>query len=100
MALEFYTSVTKELGVAKLRGIIPTFIEVIGEKLVVRFFAQPPPLKRVKRFLKSLKCSKIIAELTFTTQNANACSLLDWLFCFIVPFLGKFGPKTQIVSLS
>ena len=64
----------------------------------------PPPLplilKRIKRFLKSLKCSKIIVELTFTTQKANAFSLLDWLFCSVVPFLGKFGPKTQIVSLS
>ena len=47
------------------------------------------------RFLRSLKCSKTIVELTFTTQKANACSLLDWLFCSVVPFLGKFGPKTQ-----
>ena len=36
----------------------------------------------------------------FTTQKANACSLLDWLFCSLLPFLSKFGPKTQIVSLS
>ena len=42
MALEFYTRVTKELGVAKLKGIITTFIEVIGEKLVVRFFCPAP----------------------------------------------------------
>ena len=47
------------------------------------------------RFLRSPKCLKTIAELTFTTEKANACSLLDWLFCFVVPFSGKFGPKTQ-----
>ena len=33
-------------------------------------------------------------------QKANACSLVDWLFCSVVPLLGKFGPKTQVVSLS
>ena len=31
MALEFYTSVTKGLRVAKLRGIISTFVEVAGK---------------------------------------------------------------------
>ena len=46
------------------------------------------------RFLKSSKNSKTIVKLTFTTQKTNACSLLDWLFCSVVPFLGKFGPKT------
>ena len=44
---------------------------------------------------RSPKCSKTIVELTFPTQKANACSLLDWLFCSVVLFLGKFGPKTQ-----
>ena len=43
---------------------------------------------------------KEIVELTFTKQKANTCSLWDWLFCYLVPFLGKFGPKTQIASLS
>ena len=52
------------------------------------------------RFLKSSKCSKTNVALSFTTQKANAGSLLDWLFCSVVPFLGKFGPKIQIVSLS
>ena len=47
------------------------------------------------RFLRSPKYSKTIDELTLTTQKANACSLLDWLFCSVVPSLGKFGPKTQ-----
>ena len=40
------------------------------------------------------KCSKTIVELKLTTQKANACSLLDWLFCPVVLSLGKFGPKT------
>ena len=47
------------------------------------------------RILISLKRSTTIAELTFTTQKTNACSLLDWFFCSVVPFLGKFGPKTE-----
>ena len=51
-------------------------------------------------FLKSLKCSKTIVELMLPTQKAYACSLLDWLFGSVVPCLGKFGPKIQIVSLS
>ena len=55
---------------------------------------------KTMKFLKSSKCSKTIVELTFTTHKVNACSLLDWLFCSVAPFLGKCGPKTQIVSLS
>ena len=49
------------------------------------------------RFLRSSKCSKTIVELTFTTPKANACSLLDCLFCFLLelPFLDKFVPKIQ-----
>ena len=50
---------------------------------------------KIIRFLRSPKCSKTMVELTFTTQKANTCSLLDWLFCSLVSFLGKFGPKTQ-----
>ena len=122
MTLNFNTSVTTELRVQKFRGLIPVLLipEVTWEKLVGRFFVPPSwrELKRFKvkqaqeardlcfkmfkimRFLKSSKCSKIIVELTFTTQKANACCLLDWLFYSVVPFLGKLGPKTQIVSLS
>ena len=55
---------------------------------------------KIMRFLKFSKCLKTIAEFSFTTQKASACSLMDWLFCYVAPFLGKFGPKTQIVSLS
>ena len=52
------------------------------------------------RFSKSSKYSTVIFELTFTTEEANASSILGWLFCSVVPFLVNFFPKTQIVSLS
>ena len=124
MALKFYKSVIRELkrNVGKIKGLILTFVEVTWEKLVVGGggFSSPTTLNRVKvkraqearenqflfqnvqkmRFLRPSKCSKTIAELTFTTQKTNACFLLDWLFCSVVPFFGKFGSKTQIVSLS
>ena len=45
--------------------------------------------------MRFLRFSKLIVELTFPIQKANPCSLLDWLFCSVVPFLGKFGQKTQ-----
>ena len=47
MTLKFYTSVTKELRVEKVRGLVPTFVEVKWEKQVGGFFASPI-LKRVK----------------------------------------------------
>ena len=114
IALKFYTSVRKELKlkVRKFWGLIPTFVEVTWEKLV---WGSPQswiwlrlnePRKqelsnfsfkmfKIMRFLRSPKCSKSIVELTFPIQKANPCSLLDWLFCSVVPFLGKFGQKTQ-----
>ena len=122
MTLNVNTSMTTELRVGKFRGLIAVLLisEVTWEKLLGHFFAHASwrGLKRFKvkqtqeardlcfkmfkimRFLRSSKCSKIIVELTFTTQKINACSLLDWLFYSVVPFLGKLGPKTQIVSLS
>ena len=54
---------------------------------------------KIMRFLRSPECSKTIVELTFITQKVNACSLLDLLFCSVVFFLGKVGPKTQGASL-
>ena len=54
------------------------------------------------RSLRSSKCFKTTAELTFTTQKANACipwtacSVFDWKFLF----WSKFGSKTEIISLS
>ena len=43
--LKFYTSVAKrlKLKVRKFWWIIPTFVEITGEKLVGELFAPPPP---------------------------------------------------------
>ena len=49
--LKFYTSVAKQfkLKVRKFLGLIPTFVEVTGEKMVGGgLFAPPPLLNRVK----------------------------------------------------
>ena len=48
MGLKFYTSVAKgsKLKVRKFCGLIPTFVEVTGEKLAGGFF-RPPILNRV-----------------------------------------------------
>ena len=49
------------------------------------------------RFLRSSKCSKTTVELKFATQKSKRLQSLDCLFFFRmeIPFLGKFGPKTQ-----
>ena len=109
------------MRVGKFMGLISTFVEVCKN-----YYCHPPHptpvliLKRVKvkraqeardnQFLfqnvqnneifKIFEWSNTIVILTFTTQKANACSLLDWLFCPVVPFLGKFSAKTKIISLS
>ena len=48
MILKFYTSVSKGLilTVRKFCGLIPTFVEVTGERLVGGLFAPPPILNR------------------------------------------------------
>ena len=62
------------------------------------------------RSLRSLKCLKTAAELTFTTQKANACSpwtacsVFNWKYLFWVnlfqnqnyQFKLKFGTKTNL----
>ena len=47
MALKSYTSVVKglKLKVRKFWGLIPTFIEVTGEKLVGGLLAPPHPIQ-------------------------------------------------------
>ena len=62
------------------------------EAKVNQFFFK---MLKIMRFLRPPKCSKSIVELTFHIQKANPCSLMDWLFCSVVPFLGKFGQKAQ-----
>ena len=52
MNLKFYDSVEKglKLKVRKFQGLVPTFVEMTGGKLVGGgdFFASPPILNRVK----------------------------------------------------
>ena len=54
------------------------------------------------RYLRSSKCFKTTVELTFTTQNANACSpwtacsVFDWKYIFWVNLVKKL----KIISLS
>ena len=45
MALKFYINMAKRLKliVKNFCGLIPTFLEVTGEKLVGALLAQPPP---------------------------------------------------------
>ena len=114
MALKFNTSVAKELKVKvrKFLGLIFTLVEVAWGKLVGGFLPSwiwlrwneprrqeltnfSSKMFKIMIFLRSPKCSKTIVELMFATQKANACSLLDWFFCSVVPFLGNFGLKTQ-----
>ena len=58
--LNFYFSVAKELKLTVRRfwGLIPTFVEVTGKKLVGDLFAPPSPpppiLNRVKIFFRSI----------------------------------------------
>ena len=51
IALKFYTSVAKGLKVKvkKFWGLIPTFVEVIGENMVEGAFWAPSILSRVNR---------------------------------------------------
>ena len=53
MNFKFYTSVEKglKLKVRKFYGLIPTFVEVTGEKLVGGPFWPPSILNRVKVYL-------------------------------------------------
>ena len=62
-----------------------------------QFFFQNVQNNEIFEIFKMSKNNRWINEIT---QKANACSLFDLLFCSVVPFSGKFGPKTQIVSLS
>ena len=47
--LKFYTSVPKglKLKVRKFWELIPTFVEITGEKMVGGLFARPPPPTRI-----------------------------------------------------
>ena len=59
MALKFYSSVVKvlQLKVRKILGLVPTFVELTGEKTDWRTFL-PSILNRVKGALRTWKVSK------------------------------------------
>ena len=76
--MKFYTGVTKglKLKVRKLGRLIPTFVEVTGEKLVGGVF--PPILNRVKICLTVLiyfltKDYNILNEIEY-----NSSSQVEW----------------------
>ena len=64
--LKFYSSVAKELKlkVRKFWGLIPTFVEVTGEKLVGGRFLLTPILNRVKHI-----CLKSSQKFTFFSKH-------------------------------
>ena len=76
MALKFYTSVTKglKLKVAKFCWLIPTFVEVTGDKLVRGLFAPPPILNRVKEIADSWAC----------VQDTKYCVMIYIVICRVL----------------
>ena len=73
MNLKFYTSVAKglKLKVRKFLGLVPSFVEVTGEKLVGRAFLLPCPLPPI---LNRVNCPFILN-----------CS--NWVPSYILPHL-------------
>ena len=76
MALKFYTSVAKELKlkVRKFWGLIPTFGEVTGEKLVEGLFAPPRSfliLNRVKGLHTTTEATEARQRSVKTKININ-----------------------------
>ena len=57
MSLKFYISVARRLKLKfkKFWGLVPTFLEVTGEKLVGGLFAPPPILNSVKKLKSGIK---------------------------------------------
>ena len=74
--LKFYISVVKvlKLKVRKVLGLIPTFVEVTGEKLVGRSFCSPPPstiLNRVNFMLTVV--INIFGQIKVKVKKFNFC---------------------------
>ena len=69
MTLKFYISMVKELKlkVRKFSGLIPTFVEVTGEKLVGGLLLpRPPTLNRVNDLTEGFSTNeKLLADDTF-----------------------------------
>ena len=57
MSLKFYISVARRLKLKfkKFWGLVPTFLEVTGEKLVGGLFAPPPILNSVNKLKSGIK---------------------------------------------
>ena len=60
-----------ELKVRKFWGLIPTFVEVTGEKLVGGHFTLPPILNRVKNMFKVTFVTKTNSNM----QNSMVVSI-------------------------
>ena len=80
MAFIFYTSVGKglKLKVRKFWGLIPTFVEVAGEKLRGGPFCPPSSPPTIILFWVKMNSSKF----TYTFSHALLCKrrLLDFIF--------------------
>ena len=72
MNLKFYTSVAKglKLKVKKFSGLVPTFVEVTGGKLVGGGLFAPPPLilNRVKKMFLSFERWSVIVSQIFRNK--------------------------------
>ena len=103
--LKFYTSLSKglKLKVRKFRGVILTFAEVTGEKLVERPFP-PPILNRVKGIAKlwnnwrsshfsGLTISKFINQYKVTLFPPKTSSNFDYFSLHLNHSRGTTGLK-------
>ena len=73
MALKFYTCVEKglKLKVRKFGGLILTFVEVIGGKLVGRSFCLPALLNRVNTHSNWVKINSQTLSKESSSQNIS-----------------------------
>ena len=84
MALKFYTSVQKglQLRVRKICGLISTFVEVIGEKLLGVPFCPLPPTP----ILNKVKGNVDILLISETKLNNSFCIGLILIEGFSTPY--------------
>ena len=71
MALKCYTSATKvlKLKVRKFQGLVLTFVEVTGEKLVGGIFSAPNPEYGYSLYFCSTKCWTKIIDYIFSKHS-------------------------------
>ena len=97
MTLKLYTNVTKwlKLKVRKFLGLIPSFVEVTGEKLVGFFFLPSPILNRVKskfQIIHVVTCISLLLTLVTISLKCSQyifryLSLLFFIFLFLLHLL-------------